>query len=190
MIEKWALPAFLFASLLVACSSGQEPANPTTETEPIQEERSSSNPAAIQYEDIKFTPQQAYQAFLDQYPEAKVDEIELEPKNGSYQYEVEGYDEQSKYEIKFNPQDGSIMKQEQKQEQHQKTGAISLDDVNKIQALIDQTLEDAGPEYRIFEWKLKMKNGKSIFEIEVVDEQHRDIEYKYDVAALTLIEKD
>jgi len=80
-----------------------------------------------------------------------------------------------------------------KEEQNQRdddTGEITVENVDKILELMDKALKDAGNNYKVDEWKLKFENGQSIFEIEVVDVNDHDIEYKYNVNTMELIEKD
>jgi len=80
-----------------------------------------------------------------------------------------------------------------KEEQNQRdddTGEITVENVDKILELMDKALKDAGNNYKVDEWELKFENGQSIFEIEVVDVNDHDIEYKYNVNTMELIEKD
>ncbi len=81
------------------------------------------------------------------------------------------------------------MKEEQNQRDDD-TGEITVENVDKILELMDKALKDAGNNYKVDEWELKFENGQSIFEIEVVDVNDHDIEYKYNVNTMELIEKD
>jgi len=143
------------------------------------------------YEVIKVVPEEVFNTFSEKYPNAKIRELALDFENGSYIYEVEGYDAKKKYNIKINPIDGKILQEEQDtQNSNDKKEEITLEDVNKIQDLIDRTLKDVGNDYKIEEWALKSNNGQIIFEIEVVNDNYHEIEYKYDVNNDELIEKD
>ncbi|NMA02118.1 MAG: hypothetical protein GX923_06080 [Clostridia bacterium] len=144
----------------------------------------------VKFEDVKVEPKEAYNTFTKKYPDAKVKELELEFSHGSYVYQVEGYDDTNEYEVKINPVDGKIMKENQEKNKDLKEGEITLENVNKIQDLTDQTLKDAGKDYKVEEWSLKSKNGQIIFNIEVVNDNTRDIEYQYDINTGKLIEKD
>ena len=145
----------------------------------------------VGYKDIKLTPEEAYDIYAKKYPNTKIYKLALDLQGGSYEYEVEGYDDTNKYELKIEPVDGKILKEEQeKRDSNDKKGEITLENVNKIQELIDKALKDAGNSYKVDQWELKSENDQSVFEIEVVDSNDNDIEYKYNIKTMELIEKD
>ena len=160
----------------------------------ISTQTDSSNTGAttnVGYEDIKLTPEEAYDIYAKKYPNTKVYKLALDLQGGSYEYEVEGYDDTNKYELKIEPVDGKILKEEQeKRDNNDKKGEITLENVSKIQELMDKALKDAGNSYKVDQWELKSENDKSVFEIEVVDSNDNDIEYKYNINTMELIEKD
>ena len=141
--------------------------------------------------DEKKAIEESVNNFMEKYPNVKVNKLALDFDRGLYIYEVEGYDDTNKYELKIEPVDGEILKEEQKQRDDNDTeGEITIENVNKIQELMDKALKDAGNGYKVDEWELKFENGQSIFEIEVVDDNDHDIEYKYNINTMELIEKD
>lgn len=144
------------------------------------------------YENVKITPQQAFDTFTKKFPTAKVEKLEFDFEQGSSIYELEGYDDTKKYELKIDPIDGSIIKAEEKvlTKGVNNKGEITLQHVNKIDGLIDKTLKDAGPDFKVEEWTLESKNNQPILEIEVINDKGRDIEYKYNVMTGELLEKD
>lgn len=145
----------------------------------------------VVYEDIKLTPEEVFNIYVEKYPNVKVNKLALDFDRGTYVYEVEGYDDTNKYELKIDPVDGKILREEQKQRDDNDTeGEITIENVNKIQELMGKALKDAGNSYKVDEWELKFDNGQSIFEIEVVDANDHDIDYKYNINAMELIEKD
>lgn len=144
----------------------------------------------VAYEDIKLTPREVFNIYVKKYPNVKVNKLALDFDRGSYVYEVEGYDDSNKYELKIEPLDGKVLTEEQKQRDDNDTGEITIENVDKIPELIDKALKDAGNSYKVDEWELKYENGQSIFKIEVYDVNDRDIEYKYNISTMQLIEKD
>lgn len=143
----------------------------------------------ISFEDIKIKPDEAYKTFKDKFPDVKVSSIELKSDDNSYHYEVEGHDDNNEYELKINPVDGKIIKEE-KDSKESKTGEISSEDIAKIEDLIKKATDDAGEDYKVDEWELKISDGKTIFEIELKDKDKMEKEYKYDVKTGELIKKD
>ena len=145
----------------------------------------------VAYKDIKLTPGEAFNVYVKKYPKVKVNKLALDLDLGSYVYEMEGYENTNKYELKIEPVEGKILREEQKKRDDNDTeGEITIENVNKIQELIDKALQDAGNSYKVNEWELKSEKGKSIFDIEVVDVNDNDIEYKYNINTMELIEKD
>lgn len=200
--KKWMLfLTIILAFVLVACASDTWPEdnnsggsdNIDKVTDPNKNgqndnHENTNNPMNAAYEDIKITPEEAFNTFKEKYSQSKVDKLGLDFDDGSYVYEVEGYDDTKEYELKINPVDGSILREEQDDRDNNK-GEIKLEDIEKIQGLIDRTLEDEGKDSRIEEWVLKIENGETVFEIELINNKKNDIEYKYNVNTGELIEK-
>lgn len=203
--KKWIIfIVFVLAIILSACT-GNSPNNNSDEqistgdsantdtnqdTNPDSHINNTDTTTNVVYEDIKLTPGEVFNIYVKKYPDVKVNKLALDFDRGSYVYEVEGYDDSNKYELKIGPVDGKILKEEQKQRDDNDTGEITIENVDKIPELIDKALKDAGNSYKVDEWELKFQNGQSIFEIEVVDVNDHDIEYKYNINTMELIEKD
>lgn len=205
MIKKRWIIVLVLAITLSACTgnspnnnsndqiSKEDSANTDTnqDTNPDSDINNTGTITNVVYEDIKLTPGEVFNIYVKKYPTVKVNKLALDFDLGSYVYEVEGYDDTNKYELKIEPVDGKILKEEQKQRDDNDTeGEITIENVNKIQELMDKALKDAGNSYKVDEWELKFENGQSIFEIEVVDVNDHDIEYKYNINTMELIEKD
>lgn len=205
MIKKRWIIVLVLAITLSACTgnspnnnsndqiSNEDSANTDTnqDTNPDSDINNTGTITNVVYEDIKLTPGEVFNIYVKKYPTVKVNKLALDFDLGSYVYEVEGYDDTNKYELKIEPVDGKILKEEQKQRDDNDTeGEITIENVNKIQELMDKALKDAGNSYKVDEWELKFENGQSIFEIEVVDVNDHDIEYKYNINTMELIEKD
>ena len=202
MIKKrWIIfIVFVLAITLSACTENSPNNNSNeqistgdsanTDTNPDSHINNTDATTNVVYEDIKLTPGEVFNIYVKKYPNVKVNKLALDFDRGSYVYEVEGYDDSNKYELKIEPVDGKILKEEQKQRDDNDTGEITIENVDKIPELIDKALKDAGNSYKVDEWELKFENGQSIFKIEVYDVNDRDIEYKYNINTMELIEKD
>ena len=205
--KKWfiVLLVVVLVFSLVACTpntpnkklnnQGTEKNNTTNKTNQIKQNKpnntNADTNAIVSYEEIKVKPQEAYNIFVKKYPDAKVNELELDFEDGTYVYQVEGYQDTTEYELNINPVNGKILKEKQEQKvKDLRDGEITLENIDKIQELIDQTLKDAGIDFKIEEWSLKSEKDQAIFNIEVINENKKDLEYKYDVSTGKLIEKD
>lgn len=189
--KKWIIPLILVLALTItACANNTTPNENNGTDQGTQGNASETNTISnAPYEDIKLTPEEAFNTFKEEYPAAKVDELELDFDDGFYYYKVEGYDDIKEYELKINTSDGTVTKNE-KDDKSNSTGEITVEDVRKIEALLDKAISDAGDDYRIKEWVLDTDDSKVIFKIEVVNSNGDDIEYKYDVDTGDLIKKD
>lgn len=154
---------------------------------------SSSNSNTTDTNDPQVTPGQAFQTFMDKYPDVTVNKIELDSDDGSaYMYKLEGFDSQKEYEVKIDPNSGDIVKEEtdNDDDDNRKKEELTMEDIDRIKGYIEETLRDVDPEYRIHEWQLEKENGQPIFEIEVVNESGHDIDYKYNVESGEMLKKD
>ncbi|MGO1469663.1 MAG: PepSY domain-containing protein [Tissierella sp.] len=143
----------------------------------------------IRYEEIKLTPSEAFQVFVEKYPNTTVKEVELDTKSNSYVYKVEGYDKEKRYKLYINPVDGSILELKEKL---RKGSHIELTKINteKIQDLVDSALKDAGEGSVIDEWSLEIEDGMLELKVEIDLKDGEDVEYKYNLETGELIKKD
>jgi len=204
--KRWIILIVLVLALALSACTGNSPNNNSNDqiskgdsantdtnkdANPDSDINNTGTATNVVYEDIKLTPGEVLNIYVKKYPNVKVNKLALDFDRVSYVYEVEGYDDTNKYELKIEPVDGKILREEQKQRDDNDTeGEITIENVNKIQELMDKALKDAGNSYKVDEWELKFENGQSIFEIEVVDANDHDIEYKYNINTMELIEKD
>ncbi len=142
----------------------------------------------VRYEDIKISPKEAIEIYLEKYPETIVDELELKLKSNSYLYEVEGYDEEKKYEIYIDPVDGTIIEIKKKlfRGKHKE---IKKENTAKIDEILTKTLEDAGEGASIHEWLIEIEDGLLEFKIRVNLGDGSQLRYNYDLDSARLINK-
>lgn len=179
---------------LAACGTTDDSSDADDATPPVaeQEDTTSENPT----DDVKneenetMDPVEAFDIFLDKYPNAKVTQIELEKDMDSFQYKVEGFEENTEYELKIDPTDGAIIKESIDTDDDHDDGEITREQTEKITGLVDQALADVEEDATLKEWQLDVDDGIVKLEIELNKPGLEDIEYKFNVDTGELIEKD
>lgn len=131
-----------------------------------------------------------YNNFLEAHDGVKVTELELSLKNNAYIYEIEGYDFAHEYEAEYNADTGELIELETDSLDSDEKEEFVKDDLAFIKIYFDKAFKDAGDNYYLKEWTLKHKNDMRILEIELLDENNQEIEYKYNIDTDELIEKD
>lgn len=142
----------------------------------------------VRYEDIKLTPGDAFDRFMEEYPQAKIKKVELDTKSSSYVYKVKGYDDEKEYKLYINPVEGSIVKLKEKLKK-QRPKDLSKAGLERVKELVDKSLQDAGDGSRIDEWELEVDNGILELEVEVELRDGKEIEYKYNLESGELLRK-
>lgn len=142
----------------------------------------------VKYEDIKISPSDAFEIYMEKYPKTKVKEVELELKSNSYVYKIKGYDDEKKYEIYVDTANGSITqtKEEIFQGKHRD---IDKKNTEKIQELVDKALKDSGENSEINEWSLEIEDRSLELKVKINLENQDKIEYKYDLDSGELVKK-
>lgn len=189
--KKWIMTLYLVLALaLTACSNDEKAKEPDISTPSEQSSKSLESPYDNQkkYKDIKITASEAYNIFLNAKADSKVEKIALEYDNNAYYYKVEGYDNTNEYELKIDAITGQIIKEEQELNDKRNT-EIRLSDLEKIDKLIDKSIEDYKDEFISVEWELSVKNNKLILEVDI-EGNNGDIEYTYDLETGNLLKKD
>lgn len=132
--------------------------------------------------------QEIFDVFMGKYPNAKVNEIELEREGGKYQYEIEGYEGSTKYELRIDATTKEILK-EKRENNKNEYGEIKRDQLDKVDQYVKKALDDSGEGYLLKEWKLKAKNDYIEFTIELENNKGKEIKYKYNYETGELLGK-
>lgn len=191
MLKKVFLPFIILTmGLVVACSTNNQGTRDKRSASPVVNEIVDNNVAMVGKEDTRLTPMEAFDKYMEKYPDTKVEEISLDRNFGSYVYKVEGYDGEKEYKLKISAADGSIVEEKiEKDNDYKNNGEITKTHIQKIESLVSQALEDAGKGAKLDEWSLDINNGTVILEVEIDLKGSGDIEYKYNVESGELIEK-
>ena len=138
------------------------------------------------YNDIKFTPEEAFDKFMELHPEAKIESLDLDKGLMDYQYVVEGYDTENEYEVKINPVNGEVISDETEMaELDDENGEITKEHLAKVDSLIDKAKAEDASDSELDEWDISVDDGRV-----VIDREIGTIEYSYDMDTEELIEKD
>lgn len=138
------------------------------------------------YNDIKFTPEESFDKFMELHPEAKIESLDLDKGLMDYQYVVEGYDTENEYEVKINPVNGEVISDETEMaELDDENGEITKEHLAKVDSLIDKAKAEDASDSELDEWDISVDDGRVVIDIEI-----GTIEYSYDMDTEELIEKD
>ena len=136
------------------------------------------------YNDIKFTPEEAFDKFMELHPEAKIESLDLDKGLMDYQYVVEGYDTENEYEVKINPVNGEVISDETEMaELDDENGEITKEHLAKVDSLIDKAKAEDASDSELDEWDISVDDGRVVIDIEI-----GTIEYSYDMDTEELIE--
>ena len=192
MLKKIFLPLMIILTMvLAACSTSNQDAIDKRSAPPVVNEIADNNVAMVGKEDARLTPMEAFDKYMEKYPDTKVEEISLDTNFGSYVYKVEGYDEEKEYKLKISATDGSIVEEKiENNNDYKNDGEITKVHIEKIENLVSQALEDGEKGAKLDQWSLEIDNGTAILAVEIDLNGSDDIEYKYNVETGKLIEKD
>ena len=136
------------------------------------------------YNDIKFTPEEAFDKFMELHPEAKIESLDLDKGLMDYQYVVEGYDTENEYEVKINPVNGEVISDETEMaELDDENGEITKEHLAKVDSLIDKAKAEDASDSELDEWDISVDDGRVVIDIEI-----GTIEYSYYMDTEELIE--
>lgn len=204
--KKFVLPLALILILSLTACNTTEPV-PVTDTPPIEdpdelvddaamggespsEDSVDENLSRSEYNDIKITPEEAFDIYMEKYPDTKVKQVQLDEEMGNYLYKVEGFKDYTEYELEIDPIDGSILKEHMEEDDDMDSLEITRANVEKVAALVDRALAESGEDAKLEEWTIEIDDGIVELEIEIDKKGLDDVEYKYNVETGQLLEMD
>ncbi|MDN6195473.1 MAG: PepSY domain-containing protein [Atopostipes suicloacalis] len=201
--KKWMLSLFAVSSLaLTACAANDTDDDVDDTTPPVENQEDQKDQDAQddqenqeettgdQYTNLKIQGEEAFDTFMDEYPDAKVSKVQLDKDMNDFVYKVEGFEGNNEYELKINPTDGSILNKEEETDDDQDEMEISREQVEKVADLVEKSLSDAGEGATLDEWTLDEDDGLVKLEVEIDIDGSDDIEHTYDIETGELLEKD
>lgn len=167
----------------------QEENDTNTEEQKTEDTDIDEDVDTTDYNHIKVTVHDAFDLFMDEYPDATINDIELEREHNTYEYQIEGYEGTTEYELKIDAFTKEIISQGEDNDEHE-SGELKREQLDDVEKYVKEALDDAGAGYFVDEWILKVESDYTKFEIEVENDAGDDIEYKYNYETGELIEKD
>lgn len=202
--KKFFLPLLVVLALaLTACTTDdgkkQDSGTPPVENETPGDDNSDVNVPGEnlgqEYSQIKIKPMEAFDKYMEMYPDTMVAKLELDKDMGKYVYKVEGFDTEKEYELKMDPINGDVLKEDTDSDiiddgDDDKEEAITKANVEKVEGLVEKALKEAGEGANIDQWTLEVNNGKAMLEVEIDKKGLDNVEYTYDVETGELVETD
>lgn len=140
--------------------------------------------------DTNFTvsPEDAYDIYLEKFPNTKVREVKLDRERNAYVYQIKGFDAENEYEVKIDPDSGDVLadKTKNKPNNHQE---IPKEILKNVPNFVSEALVDAGEGAILDEWEVDYDNGIIELDIEIDLANGRDVDYKYNLETGELIKK-
>lgn len=209
--KKLLLPIMILVIVLslVACTSDDP--DPSMDTTPVEDEDQGTDDNSTEdesteetpeedievddvstdeYANIKVKPEEAFDTFMEKYPNSKVKKVQLDKDMGSFIYKVEGFEGNMEYEIKIDPIEGIITKEDTESDDDMDDMPITRANVEKVQAIVDKAMAEAGEGAKLEEWTVEEDDGRVELEIEIDRKGFDDQERVYDVETGELIEID
>lgn len=181
----------LLTFALVACTGNNPNTNggghtigmkpDSTETQENIHHISTMNRATI-------TPMDAYDLYMENFPNTKVKKVQLNQENQLYVYEVEGFDDTNEHEVKMNSETGEIIhkKSELDAGPHQE---ISKEFLTNVTKLVEHALQEVGEQAVLDSWEVENEHGIIVLEIEIDLPNGQDVDYKYNLETEELIKQ-
>ncbi|MGM9906694.1 PepSY domain-containing protein [Limosilactobacillus sp.] len=130
------------------------------------------NAAQADTANIKLNQKQAVKKFNQQFKDAKVTEITLEPKGKGYRYQIDGFDKDQEYTASINAKSGKVVwSHSTKRDQDDEFHALDLGKTISRQSatkLAEQTAKNG----QAREWKLENDDGQQVWEVDVANGTH------------------
>lgn len=131
-------------------------------------ELSESTEEVAEESDLQVALNEAIELFKAGYPEAELDEIEVELRKEDYKIKIHGFQGTNEYELEFSVDPVEITKSEEEEDDDDQDEALILADLITIDQASEIALKEAAGG-TITDWKLDTDDGKTVWEIKVED---------------------
>lgn len=168
---------------LTACSTNNKGVDPAIDKDAPADQDTDSEKEIDEIE--------AFDTFVDKYPNATVTKVGLDEDSKEYYYKVEGFENGKEIEIKIKKLNGEIFKEELEEgDNNDKDIAITKADVEKVKSIVDKVIASADDNAKLDEWTLETEFDRLVVEIEIDQPDSNDIENTYDLQTGELLESD
>lgn len=148
----------------IPASSQQESSTSTTESS-----SSEQNSQAADSTTVDVSMQEAVDIYLNEYPNAQIEEIEFEKEHGRWIYELSGALGDREYELEIDAESGEIVDRDE-DDLDQNNRYLNLDKIIDPTEAVEIALQEIGEDAILDGWELEVEthNGQDVpvYEIE------------------------
>ena len=192
LMKKFIL-VLVFAFAFAGCQKANTPAPTETDTKNETQVTDTTNEKATdQAAAENISLEDALKVFTDKYPKANIEDISFDVDNNIAKYEIEAFDDSNEYDMEIAAKDGSIIKDNFEKDNTANKKAIDTSLISKVDDFVAETIKDAGSDYYLDSYSMDYEESGAYtqLEVEVVNSNGKDIEYKYNMETGELIKKD
>src|SRR5699024_4654512 len=145
----------------VSAQDDSQEASTSEESVSSEESTESTDEAQTEESDLQVALNDAVALFQEEYPNAEIEELEVELRNEEYRITIHGLEDNIEYEVEITERD------EDNEDDNDNDGeALVLEDLITIDEASEIALEEAG-EGTITDWDLDSDDGRVSWEIEI-----------------------
>ncbi len=155
----------------VSAQDDSQEASTSEESVSSEESTESTDEAQTEESDLQVALNDAVALFQEEYPNAEIEELEVELRNDNYQITIHGFEDNIEYDIEFSVDPVEITERDEDNEDDNDDDALVLEDLITIDEASEIALEEAG-EGTITDWDLDSDDGRIRWELEIADVQN------------------
>lgn len=136
-----------------------------------EETTSETTDEATEESELQAYLNEAAEMFLSEYPDAELEEIDIELRNDEYKITIHGFDGSNEYEVDFSVNPVEITDREEDNDDDDNDDndeALILEDLISLDEASEIALEEAGGG-TITDWNLDYDDGRFRWDIEIDD---------------------
>ncbi|WP_338487826.1 PepSY domain-containing protein [Ruoffia tabacinasalis] len=152
----------------VTAQDDSQEASTSEESVSSEESTESTDEAQTEESDLQVALNDAVALFQEEYPNAEIEELEVELRNEEYRITIHGFEDNIEYEVDFSVAPVEITdRDEDNEDDNDNDGeALVLEDLITIDEASEIALEEAS-EGTITDWDLDSDDGRVRWEIEI-----------------------
>lgn len=150
----------------VTAQDDSQEASTSEESVSSEESSESTDEAQTEESELQVAFNEAVALFQEEYPDAEIEEIEVELRNEEYQITIHAFQDNTEYEVDFSVDPVEITRAEEDDDDDSDDEPLNLEELITIDEASEIALEEAGSG-TITDWSLDSDDGKFRWEIEV-----------------------
>jgi len=178
--------------LLVACGNDETKDNNGTnnETSTKTEVNTTNEPATNAKSDItnpKVSMKEAVDTFLEAYPDAKIESIDLDSGFDGLRYEIDGFDAAKEYEVVIDAETKEMKVNEVEANRDREEALDFSNIIEPSEAIEKASAKDEVSGFTLTSWSLEADNGKPHYTMDF-KKNIKEIEIKVDATTGEILE--